>query len=225
MPQKNHSPSLMAMKSSTPRLFRHVSLLVALGGLTATALAQAPAAAGADANNADANNRRRRNQDANGNGNGNGNGGGRGNFDPAQAQEAMLTRIREQFAVTDDAEWALIAERLTKVNEARRGAGGGLGGAMALMGRGPGGGGGGGGGQGGGGGGNRTARPTGNPEVDSLRAAVTDKLPDAEVKSRLTRLREVRKENEAKLTKAQEDLRAVLTIRQEAIAVMYGLLP
>jgi hypothetical protein len=43
--------------------------------------------------------------------------------------------------------------------------------------------------------------------------------------SRLDRLREVRKQNEAKLTKAQEDLRAVLSLRQEAIAVMFGLLP
>jgi hypothetical protein len=213
----------MAMKSSTPRFFRHVSLLVALGGLTATALAQAPAPA-ADANNADANNRRRRAQDGNANGNGNGNGGGRGNFDPAQAQEAMLTRIREQFAVTDDAEWALISERLTKVSEARRATGGGLGGAVAMIGRGPGGGGNGGGG-GGGNAGGRAGRGGGSPETESLRAAVTDKLPDAEIKSRLTRLREVRKESEAKLTKAQEDLRAVLTVRQEAIAVMYGLLP
>ena len=50
-------------------------------------------------------------------------------------------------------------------------------------------------------------------------------MPDGEIKARLDRLREVRKENEAKLAKAQEDLRAVLTVRQEAIAVMYGLLP
>jgi hypothetical protein len=35
----------------------------------------------------------------------------------------------------------------------------------------------------------------------------------------------VRKENEEKLTKAQEDLRALLDVRQEAVAVMAGLLP
>jgi tRNA A37 methylthiotransferase MiaB len=58
-----------------------------------------------------------------------------------------------------------------------------------------------------------------------LRAAITDKLPDAEVKSRLERLREVRKQNEAKVAKAQEELRAVLSVRQEAVAVMFGLLP
>jgi len=155
--------------------------------------------------------RRQRGGD-NANGGDNGGKGGRGNFDPAQMQE----RLREQFGVTDDAEWTLISERLTKLNEIRRSAGGG-------MGRGgPGGPGGGSGGpssRGGRGG------PSGNPEQDSLRAAITEKLPDAEVKSRLDRLREVRKQNEAKVAKAQEELRAVLSVRQEAVAVMFGLLP
>ncbi len=145
-----------------------------------------------------------------------GNNGGRGNFDPAAMQERMLGALREQFAVTDDAEWALISERVMKVSEIRRSAAPG-----GPMGRGgpPGGGG------GPGGGGPRPTRGSGNPEQDSLRAAITDKMPDAEIKSRLDRLREVRKQNEAKLTKAQEDLRAVLSLRQEAIAVMFGLLP
>jgi len=81
-------------------------------------------------------------------------------------------------------------------------------------------------GGGGGQGGNRAGRgATASPEQDALRQAVTDKLPDAEVKSRLARLREVRKANEEKLTKAQENLRAVLDVRQEAVAVMAGLLP
>jgi hypothetical protein len=158
---------------------------------------------------------RRRPGGGDANGADNGGRGGRGNFDPAAMQE----RLREQFGVTDDAEWALIAERLTKISEIRRSVGGGFG-----RGGPPGGGGGPPGG--GGGGGNRTTRgPSGNPEQDALRAAITDKLPDAEVKSRLDRLRDVRKQNEAKLTKAQEELRAVLSVRQEAIAVMFGLLP
>jgi len=44
------------------------------------------------------------------------------------------------------------------------------------------------------------------------------------VKAKLAKLRESRKEKEGKLEKAQEELRAVLTTRQEAIAVMMGLL-
>jgi hypothetical protein len=50
-------------------------------------------------------------------------------------------------------------------------------------------------------------------------------MPDAEIKLRLDRVRETRKANEAKLSKAQEDLRAVLSVRQEAVAVVFGLLP
>lgn len=65
----------------------------------------------------------------------------------------------------------------------------------------------------------------GSPEAQALQAAVNDKLPEAEIKLRLARLREVRQSNESKLHKAQEDLRAVLTVRQEAIAVLLGLVP
>ena len=48
---------------------------------------------------------------------------------------------------------------------------------------------------------------------------------DAEIKARLERVRGSRKTNEEKLTKAQEELRALLDVRQEAVAVMLGLLP
>jgi hypothetical protein len=190
-----------AVCHSRHRLIRSAALLASLAAFSAGLWAQNTAPAdgrrrpgGADANGAD-----------------NGGKGGRGNFDPAAMQE----RLREPFGVTDDAEWALISERLTKLSEIRRSAGGGFGrGGPPPGGGGP------------PGGGNRTTRgPSGNPEQDSLRAAITDKLPDAEIKSRLERLREVRKQNEAKLTRAQEELRAVLSVRQEAVAVMFGLLP
>lgn len=193
-----------AVRSTSHRLFYTISLLASLSAFSIGAFAQAPADP-----NGDPNARRRRGQNGDATA---GNNGGRGNFDPA----AMMDRLREQFAVTDDAEWALISERLTKVAELRRGAMGG--GAFGRGGPPPGGG-------NNGGGGNRGTRGTGNPEQDALRQAVTDKLPDAEIKSRLDRLREVRKQNEMKLAKAQEELRAVLSVRQEAIAVMYGMLP
>jgi hypothetical protein len=61
--------------------------------------------------------------------------------------------------------------------------------------------------------------------MTALGEAIRDKLPDAEIKSRLDRVREVRKASEAKLAKAQDELRAVLSVRQEAVAVMFGLLP
>jgi hypothetical protein len=124
----------------------------------------------------------------------------------------MSERLREQLEVTDDAEWQLIMERITKVTELRRGAaGGGMGGAAMMFGR-------------GGNGGDRQGG-SGNPEQSALQQAVKDKLPDAEIKARMTRLRDARKQAEAKLTQAQEELRAVLTVRQEAVAVLFGMLP
>jgi hypothetical protein len=136
-----------------------------------------------------------------------------------------LTSLRERLEVTDDEEWKLISERITKVNELRRNALG-VGGLMAFAGRGP---------QSGGDsnrGGSDSSRGStrggprgGSNEMSALQTAIRDKLPDAEIKSRLDRMREARKDNETKLTKAQEELRALLTIRQEAVAVMFGLLP
>jgi hypothetical protein len=154
----------------------------------------------------------------------------RRNMSPEDMQARMLTSLRERFEVTDDEEWKLIAQRLAAVMEQRRtAAGGGMGGMGGMFGRGgpPGGGGG---GTGGGQDPNRTSRGgrgTGasNSEVTLLSNAVRDKLPDAEIKSRLERVREVRRENELKLAKAQEEFRAVLSVRQEALAVVSGLLP
>jgi hypothetical protein len=155
---------------------------------------------------------------------GRGNRGNRGgNFNPEEMRARMSAAFKEQFGVTSDDEWNLIMERINKVNELRRST---MMGGMALRGLfgGPGGPGG---PNGQGGRGNRPAGFGGvsNPEVEALQTAVTDKAPDAEIKARLERLREIRKTNEANLAKAQEDLRAVLSVRQEAVAVLVGLLP
>ncbi len=148
--------------------------------------------------------------------------GGRGNFSPEDAQARMLTGLRERFEITNDEEWGLISKRLAAVMEVRRTAGGGPGGGFPGGGRGgppPGGGGADAGGRGG-----RGTRPS-NPEAAALQAAITDNLPEAEIKSRLERVREARRDNEAKLLKAQEDFRALLSVKQEATAVLFGLLP
>lgn len=146
-----------------------------------------------------------------------GNRGQRGNFNPEEMRARMMTALRDQFGVTKDEEWALISTRINAVMELRRAAGPGFGGGFGF--RGPGGGG----GPNGGGGGRRG--PGSSPEAEALRTAITDNLPNAEIQARLTHLRDVRKENEAKLTKAQEELRAVLNVKQEAAAVLNGLLP
>jgi hypothetical protein len=140
--------------------------------------------------------------------------GGRRNqaLDPAEFQARMMAGVREQFGVTNDDEWAVILPRLTTVMDLRRAT---MGGGFGFRGM-------------GGGGRNGTRanlQGAANPDLDALQTAITNNAPDAEIKARMERLREVRKQNEAKLEKAHEDLRAVLTVRQEAVAVMMGLLP
>jgi Spy/CpxP family protein refolding chaperone len=61
-------------------------------------------------------------------------------------------------------------------------------------------------------------------ETQALQQAIDAKAPAAEIKSKLAKLRELRKQKQAELVKAQDDLRNVLTPRQEAIAALIGLL-
>lgn len=186
------------------RLFAVVCLAtVALS--VSSASAQTPPGSTDPAN---ANNRRR-------GGNGTDNAGDRRNFSPQDAQARMLAAMRERLEVPDDEEWKVISDRITKVMELRRSsaAGGFMGFGRAGQGNAP------------DTTGGRGGRGGGSPEMSALQMAVRDKLPDAEIKSRLDRVRETRKDNESKLAKAQDELRAVLSIRQEAMAVVAGLLP
>lgn len=146
---------------------------------------------------------------------------GGGNVDFAEMQKRMMDRMRESFDVKDDGEWKLISERIEKVSEARRTTGG-MGGMGAMMRR-PGGdqppaGDNNGGGRRGGFGG------TPNPDQEALQKAIEAKAPAEEIKAKLAKLRESRKEGEAKLEAAQAELKKVLSVRQEAVAVMFGLL-
>jgi Spy/CpxP family protein refolding chaperone len=144
-------------------------------------------------------------------GGGRGNRGG-GNFDPAQWQQRMMERTKEQLEITDDTEWKAIEPLITKVNEARREN-------MALnlggMGRG-----GRGGGPGGGGG--MFGEP--NPAIEGLQKAIESKASANELKSAMAKVREARKAAEEKLKKAQDELKKVLTTRQEAILLSNGTL-
>jgi hypothetical protein len=62
------------------------------------------------------------------------------------------------------------------------------------------------------------------PELKALSQAITAKATGAELKDKLAKLREARKAKEAELEKAQDELRSVLSARQEAIAVSLGVL-
>lgn len=155
-------------------------------------------------------------------------GGPPGNFDPEQMRQRMMQRYREQLDVAGDAEWKILEERITKVTEARREAGSG------MMGRGmfgPPGGRGGAGGAGGNDQADSQRQNRRNPfaaaslaEADDLQKALDGKASNDELKAKMAKLREARKAKQANLAKAQDDLRKVLSVRQEATAVMMGLL-
>lgn len=132
------------------------------------------------------------------------------NFDPEQMRQRMLERAREQLEITNDSEWKAIEPLLTKVMEARRDAMMGRG----FFGRGRGGPG------GGPGGGPAFGQPM--PELEALNRAIDSKASASELKAALAKYREARKAREQALQQAQEDLRKVLTVRQEAIAVANG---
>jgi len=143
-------------------------------------------------------------------------GGGRqrGNFDPEQIRQMMMTRYREQLGIKDDAEWGVIEGRITKINEARRGTMRGLGGF----------GGGRGGGQGGGPGGRGGWGGQPSPEGEALQRALDGGASADDVKAKLAAYRAAQKQKDAALEKAQDDLRQVLSVKQEATAVLMGLL-
>ena len=153
---------------------------------------------------------------------------GGGNFDPAEMQKMMMERMRTAFDVKDDGEWKLISERITAVSDARR-ATQSTGGMAAMFGRG--GRGGPGGAAGGapadanaGGGQQRRGGGTPNPDMEALQKAIDDKAPADQIKTLLAKVRESRKDADAKLETAQVELKKVLSVRQEAVAVTFGLL-
>ena len=152
-------------------------------------------------------------QGAGGAGGGRGGRGG-GNFDPAQMQQMRVDNYREQLMVTNDEEWNAIRPLVEKVVQAEQEVG-------ALGGRG--GGRGGRGGRGGAGGaGGVTSGRTPNPAVTSLQTAIDSSSTD-QLKAALAKFRDARKQAQDKLTTAQEALKKVLTLKQEAVALRIGL--
>ena len=145
-----------------------------------------------------------------------------------QFRQRMNERLKTALKVNDD-EWGIIQPLLEKVQTkmresmtnrfgfggGRRGGQGGQGGGDGATGNG---------GNNGGDRGNRPERPK-SPEVESLQ-----KVLDAEgstpedIKVKLQAVRDSRKKSAAELEQAQEDLRKVLTQRQEATLVMMGML-
>jgi HlyD family secretion protein len=153
---------------------------------------------------------------------------GRGNFDPAQMKQMRLDRLKDQMNVTDDAEWKVIETAAGKVMDAQMDAIAGRFGGMGRGGRGGAGGGTGGtnnaaGGQNGNRrGGGRFGTPS--AEMEALQKAIDDNASTDVINSKLKALREATKAKEDKLEQAQADLQKLLTPRQEAVAVLAGVL-
>jgi len=157
---------------------------------------------------------------------GNGGQGGRGGNrrDPAQMRQQMNDRMKELLGATDD-EWKVLQPQIEKVQTLQRTTTSRLG-AGLLYGNGN---------NNNGGGGGRGFRGGQQPDnatpsaVDEkakeLTAAIQNKdtKPD-EYKSKMAAYREARNQAKADLSKAQESLREVVTVRQEAVLVDLGLL-
>jgi len=143
-------------------------------------------------------------------------------FDPAQFRERQLENYRERLDVKSDDDWKKIEPLVSNVMDAQRDArmGAGFGG-FGRGGRG---------GRGGGDGGDANNRNrnrvggTPSPQAEALEKALDDKAPPDELKTKLAKFREARKEKEAALAKTQDELRKALSARQEAAAVLAGLL-
>jgi hypothetical protein len=152
----------------------------------------------------------------------------RGGFnpDPGAMQQRMMEFMKTRLGITDDAEWAIIEPRLSKVMTLSRSASN-MGGMMrGMMGR---------------GGMDRGGRR--RPDIagrqDTLEAAddpvqkASDSLQETldktdataeEIKTKLQAFREAREKAQQDLAKARQELRDVLTLRQEAQLVLMGML-
>jgi hypothetical protein len=142
--------------------------------------------------------------------------GGRG-FDPAQMQQRIMERYKEMLEITNDDEWKAIEPRVQKVMELRRESFSGMG--RGFFGRGP----------------RRDSSSASsdrgrgmfgapNPAAEALQKAIDSKASKAEMKAALEKYIASRKEKQAEMDKAQDNLRKLLTPRQEAIATLNGLL-
>ena len=160
-------------------------------------------------------------------GRGQGGPGGQGGFDPTQFMDMMLDRMQEQLEFSDE-EWKAVRPLVQGVMEKQRATRGqGMGGMFGRGGRG------GRGGQPGeqpggpqGGRGGRGGQPGAGyfPEQAALQAAIDSNAAAADIKTKLDAYKKAVVKNEAALKKAQDDLRAVLSVKQEAQLTLFGML-
>jgi hypothetical protein len=143
-------------------------------------------------------------------------------MDPQQLKQRAMEFFRDKLVVTNDAEWAVIEVRLTKVVQFKMQtmlAGNGRMGGMRFGGNG--------GGPNGGGLDQIVRELLGikpMPEAEALQKAIDNHASKAELRAALAKYVEARKQKQAELEKAQADLRQVLTLHQEGTMLLMGIL-
>ena len=133
--------------------------------------------------------------------------GERGQWDRSQIMERIMDRYRENIGFSV-AEWKVVQPKVQAVMDNR------ISGASGMMSKF--------GGSRRGRGGDSSTEKTPTSELRDL--LEKDDASKGDIKAKLAAYRADRKAREAKLKKAQEDLRQLLTIKQEAQAVLAGLL-
>ena len=137
-----------------------------------------------------------------------GRGGDRGGFDRSQIMDRIMDRYRDNLGFSV-AEWKVVRPKVQAVMDNRISGASGM---MSMF-----------------GGGSRRGRGGSSSDEKSPTSDLRDLLEKenpakGDIKAKLAAYRADRKAREAKLKKAQEDLRQLLTIKQEAQAVLAGLL-
>ena len=146
----------------------------------------------------------------------------------AEMQQQRMDSLREQMEIKDDGEWKAVQPLIQKVMDSSRNVMRDRMGGGGMFGRG--------GGRRGGdnnnsagdqGGGRRfrggfMGEPS--PEAEALQKAIDSKASKSELKAALGKVQEARKAHMAELEKTQADLRKVLSVNQEAVATLNGLL-
>ena len=144
-------------------------------------------------------------------------GDGQMQFDPAEMrnrmQERMLEVAKEHMKITDEEEWAVIKPRLSKVFKLSDNNNGMANVMRSMFRRNFGG---------------ANAKKSTEPvqiATDELQDTLDKEAPtNAEIQAKLTALRGAREKNRQALITAQQELKEILTLKQEALLVMAGML-
>lgn len=121
-----------------------------------------------------------------------------GSRESGKGMAKVMERLRAKLEVSNEQEWAIIQQRLERVFRAQREVQNG------VFTKKPG------------------AAAAGESDAVRLRRQLEAKAPSREIRASVSRVRELLKQKQGELETAQEDLRSVLTPRQEAIALLNG---